>query len=375
MNGNQTNDPPNVVYVPGLDQTAAMTSMMECFTVERGTHHIPCFNGKDPPLREFLQDVTNGAVYMTPTTEAGFIKAVLSKLKGPARESVRDKQFNTLNELTTHLKRRFSTPKTYQYYIDAIANLRMKQTETVSDYNDRLQGFIVGAKHALEEKYPGNVEGSTIPRHQVMMIPIKDFALDSFIRGLPTDISTHVDTRCPRDISEALEFALHAEERDFYGERYRGSSYRIMKNNDQENHHNHRVSSHNPRALDSHHKQGSTENLNVTKHPLGAIPNLPPFQMPYPPMYYPYHPPPGYPPFPPYTPYPYQPREAQRNGVATPPRSTSPGLTKHLNLPPIHPMDASMNLPHRERPKSVTFQTSVGSLGQEPRPKTPPSLN
>ena len=32
-------------------------------------------------------------------------------------------------------------------------NLRMKQTETVSDYYDRVQGLLSGAKHAIEDKY------------------------------------------------------------------------------------------------------------------------------------------------------------------------------------------------------------------------------
>ena len=75
-----------------LNTSAAMTSVLECMTLQQSTYHIPQFDGKNPPPKDFLQDVANGAVFVTDATEPGFIKAVLAKLKGVARESVRDKQ-------------------------------------------------------------------------------------------------------------------------------------------------------------------------------------------------------------------------------------------------------------------------------------------
>ena len=71
-----------------LDPSAAMESILECMTIQQSTYHISQFDGKNPPLKEFLQDVANGAVYITEAKESGFIKVVLSKLKGVARESV-----------------------------------------------------------------------------------------------------------------------------------------------------------------------------------------------------------------------------------------------------------------------------------------------
>ena len=82
------------------------------------------------PILIFLQDVTNGAVYITEATEPGFIKVVLSELKGVARENDRDKRFNRGNDLMAYLKKRFDPSKKYQWYFESIVNLRMKQTET-----------------------------------------------------------------------------------------------------------------------------------------------------------------------------------------------------------------------------------------------------
>ena len=63
---------------------------------------------------EFLQEVSNEAVFVTDVTEPGFIKAVLAKLKGKAHKSVRNKQFSKVKDLTAHVKKRFAPPKNYQ---------------------------------------------------------------------------------------------------------------------------------------------------------------------------------------------------------------------------------------------------------------------
>ena len=86
-----------------LNASVAMASVSECMTLHESTYHIPQFDGKNPPLMEFLQDVANGTVYITKAREPGFIKVVLSKLKCVARESIRDKRFNRINNLMAHL--------------------------------------------------------------------------------------------------------------------------------------------------------------------------------------------------------------------------------------------------------------------------------
>ena len=207
-----TGDPANILTLTSylnFNTSAAMASVSECMTLQQSTYHIPQFYGKNPLLKYFLRDVANGAVFVTDATESGFIKAVLAKLKGVARESVPDKQFSKITDLIAHLKKRFAPTKKYQWYFESIVNLRMKQSETVSDYNDRVQGLLSGARHAIEEKYTGTY-GHT-KESIIMMKPVVDCALDVFIRGLPDDISIFVDTRNPKDLSEAFEHALHAE--------------------------------------------------------------------------------------------------------------------------------------------------------------------
>ena len=227
---NLLGDTPNLT-VPNLSTplgaSAVRNSFLENMTLQTSTYNIPDFIGRTPPLKEFLQDVSNGAVFVTRTTEPIFIKAVLSKLKGVPRESVRDKRFQTINELMTPLKKCFAPSKKYQWYFEFIVNLRMTQKESVSDYYDRVLGLLSGAKHTLEEKY--NASYGEEPESNIMMKPVMDCALDAFIRGLPDDMSIFVDTRNPKDLDEALEYALHIEERLNYAEKSRAvaSSYHV----------------------------------------------------------------------------------------------------------------------------------------------------
>lgn len=78
--------------------------------------------------------------------------------------------------------------------MDAIVNVRMKNTESVSDYHDRLRGLLSGARHTLESKWEEVDESKT------MMKPVLQCARDAFIRGLPQEMSNFVDTRNPKTL-------------------------------------------------------------------------------------------------------------------------------------------------------------------------------
>ena len=80
-------------------------------TLQKSTYHIPHCDGKNPLLKDFLQDVSNGPVFVTDATKLSFIRAVLAKLSGVARESVRDIQFSKVKDLIAHLKKRFAPKK------------------------------------------------------------------------------------------------------------------------------------------------------------------------------------------------------------------------------------------------------------------------
>ena len=67
-----TGDPVNILTTTSylnVNTSAAMASVLECMTLQQSTYHIPRFDRKNPPLKDFLQDLLNGAVLVIDATE------------------------------------------------------------------------------------------------------------------------------------------------------------------------------------------------------------------------------------------------------------------------------------------------------------------
>lgn len=82
----------------------------------------------------------------------------------------------------------------YERYYDRYDyDLRMFREESIDELNDRLQGYIGGARSSLHSKYANNIANATI-------IIVQDIALKAFARSLPDEIATIVDTKEPETI-------------------------------------------------------------------------------------------------------------------------------------------------------------------------------
>ena len=109
-----------------LNQTAMMVNTMtESFTLANALQGIRHFNGKSP-LKDFLQDVKNGANYVPLNLKGNYVRAVLGKLTGAARDSTYGKTINTVEDLTSHLKNRFAPGPNFAYYQEKINKIRRK---------------------------------------------------------------------------------------------------------------------------------------------------------------------------------------------------------------------------------------------------------
>ena len=96
-----------------MDVSAPMATAFEGMTLQQSTYHITTFDCRTPALKEFLQDVVNGVVYVTESTEPAFIIIIPSKLKGTARKSIHDKKLRNIQGFISRLKKRFAPTKKY----------------------------------------------------------------------------------------------------------------------------------------------------------------------------------------------------------------------------------------------------------------------
>ena len=169
------------------------------------------------PVRDFIQDIINGESSVPANCEPQYIKAVLARLKGAARDSIYRKSFTTINELIKDLKQRFALRKTYAWYLHEISIFRMKREESVSEFFDRITLLKSGAQAALEDKYENAC---------TMLAPLNDSALEAFVRGLADEISGLVEARNPVSLDEALKIALEYESRHQLNPQYSTNYYR-----------------------------------------------------------------------------------------------------------------------------------------------------
>ena len=80
----------------------------------------------------------------------------------------------------------------------------MTRNENVSEFYDRLTLLKSGAQAALEDKY-NNAD--------LLLAPLNECALESFIRGFPDGLSGAVENRNTNFIEAALKYAIEYESR------------------------------------------------------------------------------------------------------------------------------------------------------------------
>ncbi|CAK9796339.1 hypothetical protein ANTQUA_LOCUS764 [Anthophora quadrimaculata] len=224
-------------------------AMAESFAIQQAIANIPHFDGNNIPLKDFLLDVQNSAYCLPPTCEGSFTRAVISKLRGEARDSICDLQFPSINDLIRHLKRRFSSGKTYEYYQQEISSIRMKRNESVYAFYDRLRILINGLHHCLKDTYGDDASN--------MLKPVRSTAINAFIRGLPDELARAVEARDPDNLEKALEIAIKVEERMNTGVIPSYEHHKPLQTSDirhnYRSHGNYRTDSYREYSNDSHH--------------------------------------------------------------------------------------------------------------------------
>lgn len=118
---------------------AMLNTMGECMAVQQALLHIPIYDGKNMPLKTFLQDVENGLNICPEGIHASFFRGVIAKLRDTARDAVGDTEINSVNNLRDVLKEYFAPKKNYSHYCAELQAVRMRRQETVMEYYSRLQ--------------------------------------------------------------------------------------------------------------------------------------------------------------------------------------------------------------------------------------------
>ena len=177
-----------------------VTDMMNGTTLQNRFMQIPKYDGKNMSLRDYLQDIQNGAAFIPQTSESEYVKAAISNLQGEIRNAVYGEHINTVSDYIKHLKERLARGKTYDYYADAISRIRMKQGQTVGEFYDKIRILLSGGRAAYRAKH--NIDPPAGERDPLLLM-----AINSFIDGLPTHISEAVEMRDLTTLEAAFKIA------------------------------------------------------------------------------------------------------------------------------------------------------------------------
>lgn len=231
---------------------AMLTSMGECMALQQALIHVPNFNGKNMPLKSFIEDVENGFTFVPEGLKNSFFKGVCSKLKETARDAVADKEINSIEDLSKALKEYFSPKKSYPYYCAEIQAVRLRRDESVLDYYTRIKRLRTSAIAALKEKF---TEAET-----THMLPMLDgVALESFKRGLSDDLLYAISVQDPQTLEDAFKVVQRIE-RDMQGANARNSNslrYTQIEQNNQS-----RFGNNEPRRVSFQDRETNFDNKN-----------------------------------------------------------------------------------------------------------------
>lgn len=195
---------------------AMLTSMGECMALQQALIHVPNFNGKNMPLKSFIEDVENGYTFVPEGLKTSFFKGVCSKLKETARDAVADKTIESVEDLSKALKEYFSPKKSYPFYCAEIQAVRLRRDETVLDYYTRIKRLRTSAIAALKDKFT--------EAEATQMLPMLDgVALESFKRGLSDDLLYAISVQDPQTLEDAFKVVQRIE-RDMQGANARNSN-------------------------------------------------------------------------------------------------------------------------------------------------------
>lgn len=178
-----------------------MSAFAEYFALQNALLGVPMFDGKNPDLRTFVQDLESADLKVPVGLKPSFIQNVLTRLRDKARVSVENKNFTSIADLVSHLKAEFSpVARSFESYFSELGRAKMERNETVSEFGSRLQHIVRQTKVALLTSIPADDVGAVTNL-------VNKTALKTFLKGLRPDLELRVSLKNPETLDSAIELA------------------------------------------------------------------------------------------------------------------------------------------------------------------------
>ncbi|XP_063920701.1 uncharacterized protein LOC135135549 [Zophobas morio] len=162
------------------------------------------FSGDRNDLYDFLQNCENAhSLCQSPQQKKLILAFIVSKLRGSARAQIREKEFNTWDELKEVLINAFSDGKDFSQLMEELNTISQLKHESVIKFYTRLDQMQTRILNLISLKHSTHIMG----RNET----IRDISLQRFVLHTVEEISTALRRSKPKTLSEALTEALLEE--------------------------------------------------------------------------------------------------------------------------------------------------------------------
>lgn len=166
---------------------------------------IKPYDGTRENLNAFLHNCDNAISLASSNQEHIVFKFVISQLQGKAQSACSIKEFDNWLSLKEFLKNQFGERKHYAHLLTELQECRQNNQETVSQFHLRVETCL---SQLLTEITISNTKKSELTGRVAAM---EDLALHTFNIGLQPRIGNIVRCRDPKNLNEAVSYAISEE--------------------------------------------------------------------------------------------------------------------------------------------------------------------
>lgn len=166
---------------------------------------IKPFDGTREKLNPFINNCDNAVSLASSQQENIVFKYILSQLDGKAEIACSIKEFDSWPVLREFLQNQFGERKHYAHLLTDLQDCRQGAQENVSQFSLRIETCL--SKLLTEISIMNNKKSELTGRVAAM----EDLALHTFTMGLNPRISNIIRCRDPRNLNEAINYAISEE--------------------------------------------------------------------------------------------------------------------------------------------------------------------
>lgn len=166
---------------------------------------IKPFDGSREKLNAFIVNCDNAISLSSSSQEDITFKFIISQLDGKAQSACCIKDFDNWSSLKEFLKNQFGERKHYAHLLTELQECHQTNQETVSQFHLRVETCL---SKLLTEVTISNTKKSELVGRVAAM---EDLALHTFNIGLHPRIANIVRCRDPKNLNEAVNYAISEE--------------------------------------------------------------------------------------------------------------------------------------------------------------------